>query len=191
LNAPQAGDADLAAGAAVFGDHCASCHGGGKWTKSQVIYLNNPTLNKDGNNADAITRDPGLERVGDELISYFDEAVEPGSQGNPLKFLENIGTFDPADPIEIRQNGNPALGARGFNVPSLLGVGSSAPYFHNGAAQTLEEVFVQHGLAGGTIATALDQGQQAALLAFLQSLDASTELLRSETDDFKEPSTTR
>src|SRR5262249_7457638 len=28
-----------------------------------------------------------------------------------------------------------------FNTPSLLGVGDGAPYFRNGAAQTLEEAF--------------------------------------------------
>ena len=46
LNAPQPEDpADLDAGAAVFEENCASCHGGAKWTKSQVLYLNNPGYN--------------------------------------------------------------------------------------------------------------------------------------------------
>ena len=35
------------AGRRVFRDRCASCHGGPKWTKSQVIYDNNPTFDKD------------------------------------------------------------------------------------------------------------------------------------------------
>ena len=34
-----------------------------------------------------------------------------------------------------------ALGASGFNVPSLVGIAGSAPYFHAGNARTLEEVF--------------------------------------------------
>src|SRR5262249_7845211 len=34
-----------------------------------------------------------------------------------------------------------AFGGDGFNTPSLLGVGDGAPYFRNGAAQTLEEAF--------------------------------------------------
>ena len=181
LNAPQASDADLAVGTVVFGENCASCHGGAKWTKSQVIYLNNPAI------VSGTPRDPGLTFENPQIVAYADEAVEPGSELNPLRFLEDIGTFDPNDPIEIRQNGVGALGVLGFNVPSLLGVGSSAPYFHHGAAQTLEEVFDQHSLDGGTIASTLNAGDQAALLAFLQSLDASTELFRSETDDFKEP----
>ena len=81
-------------------------------------------------------------------------------------FLEpDIGAFDPANPIEIRQNGNPSLGALGLNVPSLLGVGNNAPYFHNGLAQTLEEVFEIHQLpGGGTIANDLTGADRLARL---------------------------
>ena len=59
-----------------------------------------------------------------------------------------MGTFNPNDPIEIRDNATAAiaLGADGFNVPSLLSINYSAPYLHRGQAQTLEEVFPLHGL---------------------------------------------
>jgi len=30
----------------IFLANCASCHGGTKWTTSQVVYLNNPALNR-------------------------------------------------------------------------------------------------------------------------------------------------
>ena len=40
-----------------------------------------------------------------------------------------------------------ALGANGFNIPSLLSVGSTGPYLHSGAAQTLDEVL--NGAADG------------------------------------------
>jgi hypothetical protein len=52
------------------------------------------------------------------------------------------------DPIEIRDNATAAiaLGADGFNVPSLLSINYSAPYLHRGQAQTLEDVFPLHGL---------------------------------------------
>jgi YVTN family beta-propeller protein len=65
-----------------------------------------------------------------------------------IKYLEKVGTFDPNDPIEIRDNAAAAiaLGADGFNVPSLLSINYSAPYLHRGQAQTLEEVFPLHGL---------------------------------------------
>ena len=39
--------------------NCASCHGGAKWTKSQVIYLNNPALDSVRRRRRA--RDPGLD----------------------------------------------------------------------------------------------------------------------------------
>ena len=32
----------LAAGQAVFATNCASCHGGAKWTKSQIFHRDNP-----------------------------------------------------------------------------------------------------------------------------------------------------
>jgi cytochrome c peroxidase len=102
--------------------------------------------------------------------------------------LEDVGTFDPSSPIEIRQNGAAPLGDLGFNVPSLLGVGYHAPYFHNGAAQTLPEVFRLHNLPGdGTIQTELNRTERADLLDFLKSLDGTTERLRSEADIFHEP----
>jgi len=139
LNMPQGEPAQVSAGAAVFETTCASCHGGAKWTKSQVLYLNNPAFKAAG----GPPRDPGLNVAGNEVIAYADTNVDP----SPLKFLEQIGTFDPANPIEIRGQGAPGLtpfGARGFNVPSLLSVNYHAPYFHNGQATTLEDVFDQH-----------------------------------------------
>jgi hypothetical protein len=35
----------------------------------------------------------------------------------------------------------PALGATGFNIPSLIGLATAGSYFHGGNARTLEEVF--------------------------------------------------
>lgn len=54
-----------------------------------------------------------------------------------------------------------------FNPPSLRLVGETAPYFHDGRAQSLREVFsdYQHQLSGP-----LPESDLAALLAFLESL---------------------
>jgi hypothetical protein len=177
LRAPQSAANEIAAGREVFADNCASCHGGAKWTKSQVIYLNNPAR------VAAAVRDPGLDLIANQSTSYSDGIVDGGT----LFFLEEVGTFDAANPIEIKQNGTAPLGADGFNVPSLVGVGAHAPYFHNGSAQTLEDVFDQHEIGAQPISDALGAGDQTSLLAFLRSLDGRTALLRSETDDFKEP----
>jgi hypothetical protein len=162
----------------------ASSHGGAKWTKSQVIYLNNPALDK-AFAAGGTARDPGLTIIANQMVEYLDSKVDP----NPVIFLEDIGTFDAANPIEIRQNGQAPLGELGFNVPSLLGVGSDAPYFHNGAAQTLEEVFAQHGLlpGGETIEQVLSDTDRQNLLVFLRALDGRTPIFPSDTDKFRKP----
>src|SRR5262249_6770052 len=72
--------------------------------------------------------------------------------------LRDVGTFPPQDMapntagitatgapkgvLEVSQNMKDlAIGATGFNIPSLLGLGVGAPYFHAGNARTLEEVF--------------------------------------------------
>lgn len=198
LNQPQAPAA--AAGAAVFAANCASCHGGAKWTKSQVLYGNNPAIGETaGTPPVRPARDPGLTITANQAVSYANPVIDPIS----LQFIENIGTFDSSDPsapnsIEIRGAGVPSGAAGqggtplggdpgGFNVPSLLGIRFHAPYFHDGAAQTLTDVFAQHGLGGGTIATTLNAGQQANLLDFLNSLDGRTPIQQSDGDIFKDP----
>ena len=64
-----------------------------------------------------------------------------------INYLEDVGTFDDTDPLEIRDNAAASLafGRNGFNVPSLLSINYHAPYLHRGQAQTLEEVFPLHG----------------------------------------------
>ncbi|NOT58471.1 MAG: hypothetical protein HOP18_28075, partial [Deltaproteobacteria bacterium] len=175
--------ATLQAGSIVFGQFCASCHGGAKWTKSQVIYLNNPTLDK-AQAAGGTARDPGLTITANQIVSYSDLKVHP----TPLKFLEITGTFNPAKNIEIRQNGQAPLGVLGFNVPSLLGVGTNGPYFHDGAAQTLEASFLTHTLpVGGTIQGNLSLAQRTDLLAFLRAIDGRSIIVPNQTDFFKDP----
>lgn len=60
-------------------------------------------------------------------------------------------------------DGTLALGGIGYNVPSLLGIGHEAPYFHDGSAATLD-VFARHllQLSPDTIADRLDGGQTSA-----------------------------
>src|SRR5262249_56340524 len=67
-----------------------------------------------------------------------------------IRILRQVGTFIATNPIELRSNAlSPvntntptltvaaAFGGDGFNIPSLLGVFETAPYFYQGAAQTL------------------------------------------------------
>ncbi len=187
LNEPKGDTTAISAGATLFAATCASCHGGAKWTKSQVIYLSNPALEK-AFAAGGTPRDPGLTMIANQSVSYQDAKVDPGV----LKFLEDVGTFNAANPIEIGGQaaniGKVSLGVLGFNEPSLLGVGTSAPYFHNGQAQTLDDVFAQHKLpSGSTIQASFGAGDLATLSAFLKSIDGTTPTFRSQTDDFKDP----
>ena len=180
LNMPKTNPAAIDAGAIVFGANCASCHGGAKWTKSQVFYLNNPSF------VMGQARDPGLTIAAAQVISYKDAKVDTGT----LTFLDTIGTFDAANPIEIRGQGNPGgtpFGVLGFNTPTLLDVNYSPPYFHNGAAQTLEEVFQIHLVNGQTITDLLGDPDEANLLAFLRSIDGRTNIFKSNGDIFKDP----
>jgi hypothetical protein len=76
--------------------------------------------------------------------------------------------------------GQTALGAAGFNVPSLLGICYHRPFLHNGSAQTLAAVFPLHQLpGGGTIQIRLNATQRMNLLDFLCSIDDPGHLLGS------------
>jgi hypothetical protein len=194
LHQPQpvtgsAEEAALTRGETVFGQFCATCHGGGKWTKSEIFHRDNPAAVAQNGPAS----DPGVMNAANEFKSF----TCAGPNGSiTFNYLEKVGTFDPNDPIEIRDNmaAAIALGADGFNPPSLLSTNYHAPYLHRGQAQTLADVFPLHGLGPQgtdfppttTIATQLTAAQQSDLLVFLKSIDGTTVPFRSEGDDFRD-----
>jgi YVTN family beta-propeller protein len=93
------------------------------------------------------------------------------------RFLRKVGTFDATAANELRANGAPALGADGFNPPTLLGDFAMGPFLHNGAALTLDEVMenVAHRSAGTNGDDKLEsRSDRRDLVDFLQSIDAST-----------------
>ena len=129
-----------------------------------------------------VARDPGLTaQAGGQLDVYTSGLAS-------IDFLLDVGTFDAMNPFEIKANGDPPLGSFGFNVPSLLGVAYSAPYFHDGSAATLTDVFERHalGVAPATIASTLNATQETDLSAFLNSIDGRTVPFRSLADDFRD-----
>jgi hypothetical protein len=91
------------------------------------------------------------KKMGD--VGYDSAATHNDDQINCV--LRAVGTYpslgstegvvpagSPTAVREVRQNMmTPALGATGFNVPSLVGLASGAPYLHAGNARTLEELF--------------------------------------------------
>ena len=127
---------------------CVQCHSGGGWSSNRRDYELPPT------------------------------GINAPVNGQIIRFLRNVGTFDPSALNEIRQNGAAPLGADGFNAPSLLGVFAMGPLFHNGSALTLDDVLrVEHRRAG-LRSIRLDPLNRAAnreaLVTFLRSIDAST-----------------
>ncbi len=181
LNEPTPAAGDVNAGRTVFAASCASCHGGVKWTKSQIFYASNPAFTADPANG-GLPRDAGVTATAGQIISYTSNATS-------ITLLEQIGTFDVNNPFELRgagaKQGEVALGALGFNVPSLLGVAFTAPYLHDGSAATLDDVFTVHQLSASTITQTLSATQRTNLKAFLNSIDSRTEPIASDGDVFR------
>jgi YVTN family beta-propeller protein len=191
LNEPQPGD--VSAGRTVFGAQCASCHGGAKWTKSQVLYADDPAFSADPLAMTPGTpRDPGVTSPGGGQIQTYSvtEFIGATPVTATIDFLDNVGTFDPMSPFEIRgaggKIGQAPLGGLGFNTPSLLGVAFNAPYLHDGSAETLDDVFAKHMLGGSTIAATLSAAEADSLKAFLDSIDGTTEPFPSDADAFRD-----
>jgi cytochrome c peroxidase len=71
--------------------------------------------------------------------------------------LHDVGTGDPAKEKNSHGRGT------SFDTPSLLGVWLTAPYFHDGTAKTLEEVF-ETGTAHNIRDKVTDEGLMTSLL---------------------------
>ncbi|MBI3769193.1 MAG: beta-propeller fold lactonase family protein [Deltaproteobacteria bacterium] len=147
---------------------CASCHGGKRWSRSTVDYPVPPSPE--------IGLGFGAERViGAELRQTLRQGPD---------VLINVGTFTSAAgrTNEIRINAaDPSqaiapLGANGLNIPSLLSVHATAPYFYSGLSQTLEQVLdgSQDGNGGTRHHFVADSQQRADLVQFLRSIDQTT-----------------
>jgi hypothetical protein len=66
-------------------------------------------------------------------------------------------------------------GKGGFDVPSLLGVGLTEPYFHDGSALSLEELLGAGHPAPPDNLPVLDVAQIAELVRFLRSIGPGSE----------------
>jgi hypothetical protein len=167
-------------GEQTFVTNCASCHAGAKWSKSQVVYNNNPTFDGDPN-AGGVPLDAGVLNAGPQIRQFTEDGVT-------LSFLDDVGTFDPTNPAEIRGQaptlGAPALGVFGYNAPSLLGLAYHAPYLHDGSAANLAQVFARHKIDNVTIQAALTDQERADLEVYLRAIDGSTGTHVSATDLF-------
>jgi YVTN family beta-propeller protein len=183
--------ADPEAGRAVFMEAgCQNCHGGPLWTLSELYYT--PIMNGDLRTLTLAAA--GVSDLGDvraDQVRTLDPSamrvLENDANGAPQRHscvVRRVGTFDADGPrtrgaAEVRQNGAPAQGVDGFNVPSLLAVNLGGPYLHHGAAETLEELLDPRGafqahLRAGNQVFAPDDQELADLIAFVRSIDDET-----------------
>jgi cytochrome c peroxidase len=147
--------------------NCNGCHGGDKWTISQVFYKpaedqsTNDALRKlswandaktSGIPASVLpTTDPAMQ----VMRSDISDPMAAAAFDQLTCVIRNVGTFGVAEPgvgvAELRFDmtspaqgsaaTNPVTGTAGYNPPSLLSANVGAPYFHSGQARTLEAAF--------------------------------------------------
>jgi len=87
------------------------------------------------------------------------------SLGAPRLF--DVGTLAPGSGMRL------GVPLPGIDVPTLIGVWDGAPYYHDGSAPTLRDVFrARASTLESQLTASLDDGQLADLIAFLRSLDA-------------------
>ena len=149
----SATDPEVAQGRTLFeAANCQGCHSGANWTASSIDF----------------TPPPDAGEV---------------TAGQLNRFLCKAGTFDATLINELKGGGvagqlntDGANGVLGINIPSLLAVGNSAPYFHSGAAQTLQAVLenAEHRKLGTGVDTLTGAADRAKLIKFLKSIDLTT-----------------
>jgi YVTN family beta-propeller protein len=92
-------------------------------------------------------------------ISSLPASLNSMSGAEITSALRDVGTATPND----------VLGQDGFDVPTLLGLGASAPYLHDGSAQRLDVV-----LENSKHAPSLTETEVADLTTFLRGIDNET-----------------
>jgi DNA-binding beta-propeller fold protein YncE len=158
--------ARVAAGKTLFENNfCAGCHGGSQWTISKVFFTpgegnNNPTTGKLVTTNYTLTAATlkGLNPPGSAgTATPFRLSPVTGASDQINCILRDVGTFPATTGTTAPFPGialtgvtvneartdmtTKAQGATGFNIPSLLGMVTGAPYFHAGNARTIEELF--------------------------------------------------
>src|SRR5262245_45275383 len=123
LNQPQPSDvAALTRGRLIFRNNCASCHGGAKWTKSEIFHRDNPAAIAQN----LAPLDPGVTRLAaaPPVTLLANEFFSFTCNNLTIRYLEDVGTFDVTKPLEIRDNAaaSTAFGVNGFTVPPLLSI---------------------------------------------------------------------
>lgn len=181
-------------GRLVFEDAgCNKCHAGAKWTVSRTFYspelfsgeLGNRLFEANRALVTPLDASP-LQAIGLPANVNVDATLLAGDDsdgGTPPLLrqacnIRNVGTFGAeGGAAELRANQQPAQGRNGFNPPSLLGIATGAPFFHNGAAPSLEAIFdarFDAHLTSGNVNFYPTESDRYDLAAFLLSIDENT-----------------
>lgn len=91
-------------------------------------------------------------------------SLTPNGEVEVEAVLHDVGTYAPEGDI---------LGAKGFDIPTLLSLHASAPYLHDGRATSLDTVLANRKHVQQTFS----EVEKRALIAFLLSIDATTEAM--------------
>ena len=119
------------------------------------------------------TSDP-LVTEGEELFAELGcaDCHLPDLGGLPA--YTDLLLHDIAPDGAILANTDPAVLPGEFRTPPLWGIGDTAPYLHDGSAETLQAAILsghaREGEASSAAFAAVESSGQAALLAFLNSL---------------------
>ncbi|HEX5658174.1 MAG TPA: hypothetical protein VFX59_13310 [Polyangiales bacterium] len=204
--------AKVAAGADVFAHEgsCQGCHGGDKWTVSKLFYKPGVAVNA-ALKTTKFAVPPGFPTNLLPATDARDQLLVINAGGESVQCVErNVQTFNKAESgvgiAEVRgtdmktpaQGGGAVLRPNedgdndpkndvkagiGYNVPSLLGLNTGAPFLHAGNARTLEAVFSKdfeaHSKALApnlfTQTNAAEvEGKRDALVQYLLSIDEDT-----------------
>ena len=184
---------DVRAGRTLFSQAgCAACHGGTLFSNSVKDYVSPPAAAEIANERMPLAA--GTNPVGAPYVAKFITNIGSFNLGVPGQGNDiggNIGATELTSPgfNNATQQTTPPLEGlgkdyngdgkgNGFTIPSVLGIDSAPPYYHNGACETLDCVLsnVKHRTstpAGGpnsqpdALGNARDRAR---VIAFLRSL---------------------
>ena len=171
---------------------CAGCHVGGKWTISTKDFTSPPAGDRDLHR-DHAACDRSAHPSARQYLNRFLRDIGSfnlGVKGGPNPLGANVGGDREGDAgaERRRRRGRRAPDALGidyngdgrgigYNVPSLLGIDASPPFYHNGACESLACVVgnVKHRTVERQAGRRLPNARDRALVVkFLQSIDART-----------------
>ncbi len=137
------------------------------YVTSLAYTSSSPVRDVDGNLGEAAVR--GKVLFDDPALRCVECHAPPQFTTSRLDapMLVDVGTLGPASGMRL----GGALG--GIDVPTLIGLWNGAPYYHDGSALKLRDVFIgRSGTLEAQLTATLDDAQLSDLIAYISSIDA-------------------